>query len=311
LIRNGFLLYAPKLIDFELSRGLTEGLQKLNEIEEKILSASQNSDLGIVLAFRLMTVKWLVKGHYYYQAERKAKITEWFIRMEKLKRSNGESVEFENIRRILRFEFNDNQQSERFFIAGTISELLRYDVLMYLWRLRHAEPNERKKYSDKCKEALKNRASGNYVHVADSYIPDASFVGGNFYSSISSSTEMQLRYLRGFWLVSINEYDLAISEYEIVYQKSEQFIRYFALWNILQAHIAKNRIVEARRSYSLLKRITHDLNPDLKKELSVLLGLIDEISITISEAENDISDYKKRNFFAPSEIFKKVSEVKD
>lgn len=317
LIRNGFLLYAPKLIDFEFSGGMQNGIQKLKKIEKKILSASLYSDLDVVLAFRLKIVQWLIERDFFKAAEEMSKISDELWELKRVLNSmDPESIEGKNIARVLLFKFKDDQQSEKIFVLGTMGELLRVKTLMYLWRFEKAEPNEKRKYIDASKEALLNLASGTYriAWNVDLFTPDVyfmSFMSGNLFSRISSTTEMKLRYLRGFWLINLNEYDLAIKEYEIVYQKSEELIRYFSLWNILQAQLAKKNAIEVHRIFTLLKRLISDLDPELKKGLPGLIHNIHEMSATITESGGDISQLPKKKFFIDIEVLKKISEVKE
>jgi hypothetical protein len=88
-------------------------------------------------------------------------------------------------------------------------------------------------------------------------------------------------------------------------------IRYFSLWNILQAQLAKKNAIEVHRIFTLLKRLISDLDPELKKGLPGLIHNIHEMSATITESGGDISQLPKKKFFIDIEVLKKISEVKE
>ena len=303
LIRTGFLLYAPELIRREFADGFDKGVDNILEFENKILSATDGDDLEFVLALRLKVVLHLIEHNYYQDASALADLSHYYRRMMMAKARDQQSAEYINISRVLMLEYQDDRFFDRLFVVGSLNDLLYSESLMYMWKFVQAESNEKSEYINSSRNALRDKTYRN------TKTPPARFVDGNFAMPITASQESRLRYLRGFWLANIGEFEEAVNEYRLVYQKSEDGRDCSSLWNIVSIRCGQQNEVEFDKSFALLKQVIRDIDPDLKNKLHKLLDSVSEIEHAIKDSGGKMPQHITGVIFAPSQVWKKVSEV--
>jgi hypothetical protein len=304
-IRVGFLLHANKLLGSEFDRGVDKGIESIRKIEDKIIMATEGDDLEFVLALRSKMVQWLIKSNFYYSARRHSDIMQYYQRLSVIKSSNAESQEYKNFSKVLFLKYDQYQLCEKLFVAGSMNDLIYYEMLMFMWEFVQAEADDRREYVDSGRKALKDKAFRN------SKTPKHGFIDGNFVKPLTARLESRSRFLRGFWLVNLGEYDAAISEYQLVYQKSEDSIRYSSLWNIVLIRCAQQNQIEFERSFAYLKRVINNLDSTRKNDLKVLIDSIAQLSHAVNDSQGNIPQNFKGTFWAPSQVWTKASEVRN